>query len=278
VVGVRIDLHCHSDASDGTEPPAEVMRRAAAAGLQVVALTDHDTVAGHETAGPAAVEHGVELVLGCEVSCRQGEVLIHLLAYLFDPQEPAFAAERAALRTDRERRAQAMVERLVELGVEIGYDEVAAVAGAGSVGRPHVARALVDRGVVPDVASAFTPEWIGTGGRAYVAKRALDPVRAVELVRGAGGVAVLAHGRAAKRGQVVSDDTVAAMAAAGLAGLEADHPDHDPKAREHVRGLARELDLAVTGASDDHGRLTGHRLGCETTAPEQWERLRAAAR
>jgi predicted metal-dependent phosphoesterase TrpH len=279
---VRIDLHTHSSVSDGTDAPAEVMRFAARAGVDVVALTDHDTTDGW-SAAVGGLAPGQTLVSGAEISCAMessagGDVELHLLAYLFDPSEPAFAGERYALATDRERRARVMVDKLIALGVPVSHEQVDAIAGAAtSVGRPHVARALVDAGVVPDVAAAFTPEWIGTGGRAYAEKYTLDAARAVALVRAAGGVPVFAHPAAATRGPVVTDRDIAVLAAAGLAGLEVDHPDHAPADRARLRVLARELGLFVTGSSDDHGGTTGHRIGCETTSESAYAELLAQA-
>ncbi|MDX6213231.1 MAG: 3,5-nucleoside bisphosphate phosphatase [Frankiales bacterium] len=280
---MRIDLHVHSTASDGTRPPAEVMARAARAGLDVVALTDHDTTAGWAEAS-TSLPAGLTLVPGAEISCAvedptSGEVIgLHLLGYLFDPAEPALADELLALREDRKRRATEMVDRLRELGAPVEHSVVAALAGDGALGRPHVAQALVEAGVVPHAAAAFTPEWIGDGGRAWVAKHALDPAEAIALVRNAGGVTVFAHPGAATRGPVVGDEVIASMAAAGLDGLEVDHPDHDPATRARLRSLATSLGLLVTGSSDDHGTFTGDRLGCETTAPAAYEELVGRAR
>lgn len=274
---MRIDLHCHSSVSDGTEPPAEVARRAAAAGLDVIALTDHDTVAGVDAAAAAGAALGVEVALGCEISCRRAGTSVHLLAYLFDPAYAPLADELELIRTDRVRRAATMVGRLRELGADVDYDRVLAIAGdAASVGRPHVARAMVERGVVADVAGAFTDEWIGNDGRAYVEKRSLDPVDAVHHVLVAGGVAVCAHPAAANRG-LVDDALLAELADAGLTALEVDHPDHDAATRERLRDLAAELGLLATGSSDDHGTLTGHRLGVSTTDPDVWRAIRSAA-
>ncbi|HVE62215.1 MAG TPA: PHP domain-containing protein [Mycobacteriales bacterium] len=277
---MRIDLHAHSNASDGTDAPREVMRFAAAAELDVLALTDHDTVSGWaEAAG--AVPAGLTFVPGAEISCgvRVGVrvVTLHLLAYLFDPDAEPFATERSLILTDRTRRGEEMVSRLVALGARISWARVQELAAGGAVGRPHIARALVEADVVPDVSSAFTDEWIGSSGRAYVEKRYLDPVEAVQLVIAAGGVAVLAHPGAARRGPVVADGVIAAMAEAGLAGLEVDHPDHDEATRARYRGLAGDLRLLVTGSSDDHGTLTGRRLGANLTAPEAWLALQARA-
>jgi predicted metal-dependent phosphoesterase TrpH len=272
---MRIDLHSHSSASDGTEKPAEVVRRARAAGLDVLALTDHDTVAGMAAAA-AALPAGLTLVPGMELSCRRDGMSVHMLAYLFDPDEPVLAAECARIRQARDDRGRQVVQRLIELGVPLSWEQVSALADGGVVGRPHIARAMVAAGAISEPAEAFTTEWIAPGGRAYVSRYALDPVTAVRLVSDAGGASVLAHPKAGKRGRTVPDTWIAEMAAAGLFGLEADHRDHDAGSRDQVRKLAAELGLATTGASDDHGELTGHRLGCETTSPEVYERLLAA--
>ncbi|RKS71862.1 hypothetical protein BZB76_4672 [Actinomadura pelletieri DSM 43383] len=273
---MRIDLHSHSDASDGTRPPAEVVRRARERGLDVLALTDHDTVAGWDEAA-AALPDGLTLVPGIELSCSQGGRSLHLLGYLFDPDEPTLAAELARICDDRVIRARSMVDRLRELGVDVTWGMVRALARGEAVGRPHIARAMVDAGAIADPDEAFTAQWIAQGGRAYVERYALDPVRAVGLVRAAGGVCVLAHPRARGRGYVFEDEVIETLAEAGLAGVEVDHPGHVPEDRAHLRDLAAALGLAATGSSDDHGALTGDRLGVETTAPDAFERLTAAA-
>ncbi|MFE3324861.1 PHP domain-containing protein [Streptomyces sp. NPDC059176] len=264
---MRIDLHTHSTASDGTDTPAELVRKAADAGLDVVALTDHDTVGGHAEA-IAALPDGLTLVTGAELSCRLDGVSLHLLAYLFDPEESELARERELVRDDRVPRARAMVAKLRELGVPIEWSQVAAIAGDGSVGRPHVASALVELGVVPDVSAAFTPEWLADGGRAYVAKHELDPFTAVRLVKAAGGVTVFAHPAAVKRGRTVPETAIAELAASGLDGIEVDHMDHDEPTRARLRGLAGELGLLATGSSDYHGSRKTCRLGQFTTDPE----------
>jgi 3',5'-nucleoside bisphosphate phosphatase len=275
VPGLRIDLHAHSTASDGTTPPAQLVREAVAAGLDVVALTDHDTTAGTAEAADA-LPPGLTLVPGAEVSCASGGVSLHLLGYLFDPDHPELAAELAAMRDSRTGRAERMARRMEEAGTGVTWERVQELAG-GTVGRPHLARALVEQGHVATVGDAFTADWIGTGGRFYEPKRELDVVRGVELVVAAGGVAVFAHPLAVSRGRTVGDDVVARMAEAGLAGLEVDHPDHDDDARRHLRGLAAELGLVVTGSSDYHGANKPVRLGANLTAPEAYEALVAQA-
>ncbi|MEU2115652.1 PHP domain-containing protein [Streptomyces sp. NPDC016459] len=264
---MRIDLHTHSTASDGTDSPAELVRNAAAAGLDVVALTDHDTTRGHAEAIEALPE-GLTLVTGAELSCRIDGIGLHMLAYLFDPEEPALLAERELVRDDRVPRARAMVGKLRELGVPVTWEQVARIAGDGSVGRPHVAEALVELGVVPDVSGAFTPEWLADGGRAYVGKHELDPIEAIRLVKAAGGVTVFAHPLAVKRGQVLPEASIARLAEAGLDGIEVDHMDHDEATRARLRGLAKELGLLTTGSSDYHGSRKTCRLGEYTTDPE----------
>jgi 3',5'-nucleoside bisphosphate phosphatase len=273
---VRIDLHSHSTASDGTDPPAEVMRRARAAGLDVIALTDHDTLAGHDEAR-RALPPGLALVPGMELSCRLGDHSVHLLAYHVNPAHAGLAEQLAAITTDRLRRAQDMVARLRELGVDVTWEQVAAIAGGGVVARPHIARAMVAAGAIARPEQAFTPEWIGAGGRAYVSRYALDPEEAIRLVRSAGGVSVLAHPGAADRGWVIDDAAVERLARAGLGGLEVAHPDHDEAERLRLAGLASALGLVASGGSDDHGALTGHRLGSETIAPAEYERLMSLA-
>ncbi|UUN29034.1 PHP domain-containing protein [Streptomyces sp. FIT100] len=267
---MRIDLHTHSTASDGTDTPAGLVRNAAAAGLDVVALTDHDTVAGHAEAIAAlpGLDRPLTLVTGAELSCRVEGVGLHMLAYLFDPDEPELARERELVRDDRVPRARAMVVKLQELGVPIDWARVAVIAGDGSVGRPHIAEALVELGVVPDVSAAFTPDWLANGGRAYVEKHELDPFEAIRLVKAAGGVTIFAHPLAVKRGEVVPEEAIARLAAAGLDGIEVDHMDHDEPARARLRGLAADLGLLPTGSSDYHGSRKTCRLGDFTTDPE----------
>ena len=272
---MRIDLHSHSSASDGTDPPAEVMRRARAAGLDVIALTDHDTLAGQDAAR-AALPSGLTLVSGMELSSRLDGHSVHLLSYLPHGMTAELAAEAQAIREDRRRRGQDMVARLRDLGVDVSWEQVAALAAGGSVGRPHIARAMVAAGAIGTPAEAFTDEWIGAGGRAYVSRYALPPARAVALVRGSGGAVVLAHPGALSRGWRIPDEAIADLAQAGLAGLEVDHPDHDAAERARLRALAAELRLLATGGSDDHGGLTGYRLGAETTSPEAFGQLMAA--
>lgn len=275
-MGVLIDLHVHSTASDGTQPPAELVRAAAAAGLDVVALTDHDSTAGWAEASAAAAVAGVQVLPGVEISCRLDGVGVHLLGYLIDPDHPGLRAELDATRDDRVHRARRMVQ-LIAVDHALTWDDVLAqVPDGATVGRPHLADALIARGHVVDRDEAFA-RILHSRGPYHVPHRAPDAVDAVRLVRSAGGVAVMAHPLAARRGRVVTDDAIGRLADAGLAGLEADHPDHLPAERGHLRHLARDLGLLVTGSSDYHGSGKPNRLGQETTTPDTLEALLSLA-
>ena len=273
--GRRIDLHTHSTASDGTTPPDVLVREAVTAGLDVLALTDHDTTGGWAAAEQALPE-GLTLVRGAEISCTHGGISLHLLAYLFDPDEPDFQAAREELRDSRTSRAERMAQLLEDDGTGVTWARVREIAG-GTVGRPHVAQALIEQGHVTTVSEAFTPQWIGTSGRYWVDKTELDVLDAVRMVTVAGGVSVFAHPRATRRGRTVSDEVIVAMAGAGLGGLEIDHVDHDDEARAQLRGLASDLDLLTTGSSDYHGTAKTVQLGARTTDESSYERLVAAA-
>jgi predicted metal-dependent phosphoesterase TrpH len=271
---VTIDLHAHSTASDGTTPPAALPRLAAEAGLTVLALTDHDTFAGLAAASVASAASDIELVPGVEISCRLDDAEVHLLGLFVDPLHALLAAELELIRTDRTRRAVRMVERCRELGAPISQEQVEAIAAGAPLGRPHIAAALAAVGIT----DAFTSDWIADGGRADVPKHVLSTVDAIGLVRAAGGVAVLAHPRSVKRRAEVSDTQLARLAEAGLAGIEADHPEQPPEVRERLREVAGELGLLVTGSSDFHGARKAVRLGECTTSPEVFAGLREAAR
>lgn len=272
---MTVDLHTHSTASDGTTPPDVLVREAREAGLSVLALTDHDTSSGWAAAA-RALPGGLSLVRGAEISCVHGGISLHLLAYLYDPDEPVLAATLQEMRDSRRRRAEQMARMLEADGTGVTWDRVQEIAG-GTVGRPHLAQALIELGHVADIPSAFVPEWIGTRGRYWVPKQELDVLDAIRLVRGAGGVTVFAHPAASSRGRTVDEEVIVQMAAAGLHGLEVDHVDHDPAARDALRAVAAELGLLVTGSSDFHGANKTVALGENTTTVESYERLVSAA-
>lgn len=268
-----IDLHTHSLHSDGTEPPGTVVRAAAEAGVDVVALTDHDVVSGWAEADAAGREAGVVVVPGIEMSCSWRGISVHLLAYLPDPDDGDLARELAVSRRSRDTRLRAMVELLAGDGYPVTYEQVVASAPAGTaLGRPHIADALVGSGVFGHRDQAFE-DVLSSRSRYYVSHAAPDPVRATELVVAAGGAAVLAHPFAAKRGRTVPDEAVADMARAGLTGLEVDHRDHGPAERDRAAALAARLGLVGTGSSDYHGSGKQNRLGENTTSPAALETI-----
>ncbi|WP_122263241.1 PHP domain-containing protein [Ornithinimicrobium cerasi] len=271
-----IDLHTHSLCSDGREPPATVVREAARAGVDVMALTDHDVVTGWAEADAAGRELGVCVVPGVEVSCSWRGVSVHLLAYLPDPQDQALRGELEASRASRETRLLRMVDLLAADGYPVSAEEVLELAGPGAtLGRPHIADVLVRNGVFPVRDRAFESV-LAADGPYYVSHYAPSPVRATELVLAAGGVPVMAHPFASARGRVVPDGVVEEMADAGLAGLEVDHRDHGPHEREHAARLASRLGLLRTGSSDYHGSGKPNRLAENTTRPQVLEQIIAA--
>ncbi len=271
---MRIDLHTHSRASDGTQTPAELVRAAADAGLDVLAITDHDTADGWAEAEQAARASGVELVRGMEISTLYDGRGVHLLAYLPDPTYPPLDAELTRILDGRSSRLPAMLEQLRGIGIDIHEADVhRAAPGTAATGRPHVADALVTLGVVENRTEAFT-RFLNAGRPAHARRYAPALETMIGAVTAAGGVSVIAHAWGRHGVERPDEATIAGFAALGLGGLEVDHQDHDRGARDRLRAIARNLDLVVTGSSDHHG--TGkidHELGVNTTAPEEYDRL-----
>lgn len=275
-----IDLHTHSTESDGTDTPAGLVTTAVAAGLDAIAITDHDTTAGWAEAERAVREHGngFRLVPGAELSCSCPDgngrtVTVHLLAYLFDPESPALMREQSRLRAERRERLREMARRMAADGFPVDPDRIMAELPPDSPGgRPHLGRALVESGVVASVDEAFA-RYLGSGGGYYLPRTDTPVHRAIEMINEAGGATVLAHPFATKRGPTVSPEVVAELAERGLAGIEIDHPDHDEPTRERLRALAAELSLIPTGSSDYHGTNKTIRIGQETTPAESLERI-----
>lgn len=268
------DLQLHSSASDGSDSPAEVVRRAHALGFAAIALTDHDTMAGVHEARSVALERGLELIPACELSTLDAdERQIDILAYGVSPDDGEFAALLESIRGSRLGRARLMVDKLRSFGYELSWERVCAIAGSENVGRPHVARAMVEAGIVPDVKSAFTPEFILDGGRCYVQRVKISPSDAIESIHEAGGVAVAAHPARTR----LSDAEIVLLAECGLDGLEVYYPAHTEHQVARLESLAVELGLLLTGGSDDHGDVNeGRLMGSVRLAWEHVERLRDA--
>jgi 3',5'-nucleoside bisphosphate phosphatase len=270
------DLHTHSDRSDGTLRPAEVMALAAQRDLAGVALTDHDTFDGLEEAATTASELGLDFVPGVEFSAEYDDASLHILGYWVDPDDAAIEAELLRLTATRFRRGEMIVEKLRELGFDISIERVLELAGGDAIARPHIAEAMVEAGIVPDEKEAFD-RYISDEGLAYVPKHALPPMEALRLIGEAGGVCVLAHPGMWRGSDTVPDRLIEEMAAAGMAGLEVRHPDHDEEMRAKYAAVAERLGLVATAASDCHGERYGFRLGEERTDAETFAELKRRA-
>ena len=245
----RVDLHCHSTASDGEYPPAEVARRAHAAGLVAIALTDHDTTGGVREATRVGETVGVRVVSGCEFSVKAPWGELHLLAYFLPPGHARLEEFLAGTRAARHRRAEQIVGHLRRLGVAIDLGDVVQAADGGALGRPHVARLLVRHGVCVDMNEAFA-RYLGRGRPAYVEKPLPTLQQVTELVHAVGGVAVAAH-----LGDHGTDGQIRQFQEQGLDGLEVRHPSHSPGTERRLTGIAQRLGLAISGGSDWHGDL-----------------------
>jgi predicted metal-dependent phosphoesterase TrpH len=270
-----IDLHLHSNESDGTESPAQVVQAAADAGLGTIALTDHDTMAGWDEAGAAARRLGLSLIPGIEFSTQIELASVHILGYLLDPHDRHLVAELDRIRNDRVTRAERMVEAIGR-DFPLKWDDVLAEAQEGAtIGRPHIADALARKGLVADRNEAFASILHWQGGY-FQPHRAPHPTHAIELIHEAGGVAVLAHGGSRGR-RAMSDGNFPKLVAAGLDGVEIGHRENDELARSLLRGYARKHELIVTGSSDYHGAGKPNQLGENTTDPAELERIIARA-
>lgn len=244
------DLHIHTTASDGTFTPAEIVRLARDIGLTIIALTDHDTVSGLQEGISAGQNMGVEVLPGVEINTDYKGKEVHVLGYLFDRQHPEFLNTLQQLRESRITRMRKMIDRLREIGLEIDPARVAEIAGSGSLGRPHLARAMEEKGYVTSVRDAFD-RYLGVGGPGYVPRYKITPQEAVRLILTAKGIPVLAH-----PGLIGDDSLIDELLPAGLMGLEVYHSDHDDEATERYYQMAKERGLLITGGSDFHGQAT----------------------
>lgn len=243
-----VDLHTHSTASDGVLAPAALVELAGARGLRVLALTDHDTTAGVAEATAAARARGLRLIPGVELSTHVEVGEVHVLGYFVDPAHPGLAAALARFRDAREGRARQIVERLGAAGVPIRYERVLRFAGEGAIGRPHIARALIEAGHAVSISDAFD-RYLARGRPGYVERYRLTPPEAVRLIRTAGGVPVLAHPHSADNLEAL----LPALVATGLGGLECYYGDYDDLRKQELLALARRYDLVPTGGTDFHG-------------------------
>lgn len=273
-----IDLHTHTCISDGTDTPGELINKAIATGLTVLAITDHDTIAGWDEA-KFYLRPPLELVLGSEISCQTKDgISVHMLGLLFDPGYEPLQNSMAQTRENRMVRMDKILVRLNEAGFQIHISEVLAqLAEGATLGRPHLADALVLKGYVKNREAAFS-QLLHNDSKYYVSHFSPTPEETIRLIKAAGGVCVIAHPFASLRGRTIAPQTFENLVAAGLDGIEIDHRDHSLAEREQLRQIAREFDLAQTGSSDYHGNGKLNQLAEFTTSPEQWEKLESRAK
>ena len=274
---MRIDLHTHSNESDGTETPLELLDSAIKAGLDLFALTDHDSIAGWHQIKDEAPD-SIEIALGAEVSCQTLEALsVHMLGYLFDPDDKALIDSMNETRTNRITRMERIVARLQEAGMDITVDDVYAETIEGAtVGRPHLADAMIRKGIVADRSEAFET-YLHNRSKYYIPDASPTPEAAITLIKNAGGVAIIAHPFASLRGRIISAQYLESLIGAGLDGIEINHRDHNDGEREELSRLAKRYGLLVTGGSDYHGTGKVNRLGENLTDLSQWEKIKERA-
>jgi predicted metal-dependent phosphoesterase TrpH len=274
---VKIDLHTHSNFSDGTDHPSELINKALSQGITTLALTDHDTVAGWDEA-IEWLRPGMDLVLGSEISCQTEDgISVHMLGLLFDRENQPLQEMMAATRDNRLGRMERIITKMNAAGIEITIEEVHAQLSEGAtLGRPHLADALVAKGLAKSRDEVFA-DWLANSSPFYVAHYSPTPEVAIATIKAAGGVAVIAHPLASLRGRVVSLESFDSYIAAGLDGIEVKHRDQTPEQQELLLSIAASADLAMTGSSDYHGNGKMNELAEFTTDPDQWEKLEARA-
>ena len=272
-----IDLHTHTNFSDGTDSPTQLINKALAAGISVLGLTDHDSISGWQEA-VTALRPGISLVPGAEISCQTPDgISVHILGLLFDSENLELMSTMQATRENRHGRMAKIITRLNEAGIEISMQDVLdQLADGATLGRPHLADALVKKGVVASRDEAFT-QMLHNKSKYYVSHYSPLPEAAIKMIKAAGGVSVIAHPMASHRGRTISLETFGSLIDAGLDGVEVDHRDHSPDEKTQLIELAKQNNLVMTGASDYHGNGKLNQLGEYVTMPEQWERLEARA-
>jgi predicted metal-dependent phosphoesterase TrpH len=277
---LKIDLHTHTTYSDGTDNPSELINKALAAGITIIGLTDHDSISGWQEA-TNALRSGISLVPGAEISCQTLDgISVHILGLLFDSSNSELMNTLKKTRENRHSRMEKIIARINEAGIEITMNDVLAQLSDGAtLGRPHLADALVKKGVVASRDEAFS-QMLHNNSKYYVSHYSPTPETAIGLIKAAGGVSVIAHPMASHRGRTISLETFGSLIDSGLDGIEVDHRDHSPTEKIELISLASGSNLVMTGASDYHGNGKLNSLAEYTTDPEQWEKLedRANAR
>ena len=275
-----IDLHTHTNFSDGTDTPTELINKALAAGITTIGLTDHDSIGGWQEA-TNALRGGISLVPGAEISCQTTDgISVHILGLLFDSNNSQLMNTLEKTKENRHGRMEKIIARINEAGIDISMaDVLEQLSDGATLGRPHLADALVKKGVVASRDEAFS-QMLHNNSKYYVSHYSPSPEDAIKLIKAAGGVSVIAHPMASHRGRIISLATFGSLITAGLDGIEVDHRDHSPDEKAQLITLAKESNLVMTGASDYHGNGKLNQLGEYITEPSQWEKLeeRATAR
>ena len=274
---MKIDLHTHSTYSDGTDKPSELINKALAAGITTIGLTDHDSISGWQEA-TNSLRPGISLVPGAEISCQTADgISVHILGLLFDSSNRELMNTLEKTRENRHGRMGKIIARINEAGIDITMSDVLAQLSDGAtLGRPHLADALVKKGVVASRDEAFT-QMLHNNSKYYVSHYSPTPEAAIALIKAAGGVSVIAHPMASHRGRTISLETFGSLIDSGLDGIEVDHRDHSPDEKKQLISLANGSNLVMTGASDYHGNGKLNSLGEYTTNPDQWQRLESRA-
>ena len=274
---MKIDLHTHSTYSDGTDKPSELINKALAAGITIIGLTDHDSISGWQEA-TTSLRPGISLVPGAEISCQTTDgISVHILGLLFDSSNSELMNTLEKTRENRHGRMEKIIARINEAGIDITMNDVLAQLSDGAtLGRPHLADALVKKGVVASRDEAFT-QMLHNNSKYYVSHYSPTPEDAIALIKGAGGVSVIAHPMASHRGRTISLETFGSLIDSGLDGIEVDHRDHSPEEKKQLIALANGSNLVMTGASDYHGNGKLNSLGEYSTNLDQWQRLESRA-
>ena len=275
----KIDLHMHTTASDGASTPEELVAHCIELGLETIAVTDHDNVTSVEKVRKLGEEKGLKVVPGIEISTYRGEAEYHILGYFIDIENDALLGLTEAILDSRVERTHKMIAKLSEMGYPLEFKDVKKYATGVSLGRPHVARAMVEKGYIEKIGDAFTQEFIDGGGKAYVEKKNVLPAEAIEVILKAGGIPVIAHPYIINHGEPLAKKEIARLKEVGLKGIEVYQTKHDKKTTKKYKKIAEELDLLVTGGSDYHGENSpGILPGDSGMSKEEFEKLESYTR
>jgi hypothetical protein len=249
----KIDLHMHTTASDGASTPAELVETCVNLGLEIIAVTDHDNVTNVEKVQNFGRKNGLKVISGIEISTYRGEAEYHILGYFVDLENDALLGLTEAILDSRVERTHKMIEKLTEMGYPLDFADVKKFATGVSLGRPHIARAMIEKGYIEEISDAFTQEFIAGGGKAYAEKKNVLPAEAIEVILKAGGIPVIAHPYIINHGKPLAKEEIARLKEVGLKGVEVYQTKHNKKITKKYKKIAEELGLLITGGSDYHG-------------------------